>query len=587
MSLNDLFTVTPTVRLTPDINSWGDQIVAALLNRYSALSKMVGEVVFNKVEPIKGNSIGHISLIGKTQRIPFIVDEYELNPLDIYIDNGMYLPLTEKSVIRLEKREWPFRLISQLERNSIIKTASLFDDTGSLKNDFIQKHQSELRQIAESCPDVIEKVANQTIPEKPEVEVAVRYFVKEAASNKPLVARDLTGPDKEYKVSEIADLFGKDFVTKLMTDKEIYVCNMTPSQKLMLDKKELQNNYKPTQHRVGVINQDGNFVQAKKFDHYKISNLAKASSNIVITKNGQFLPYNQSLLETPSGESPDNMRVESENPRNGDYAGFIFGDCFYGPFYIKTISNVNGLRLYTILDDQLETSVIRVSKDIKSLVQLDKNSYLVSENANLVKIIPATEYEKKMSVENFIKTAAIKVNINKQTNGKFIINDANISGIASNKLSNLDKGDAVLVLRKCGLSEIDAKYALMKATSDGSYSFDAPSMNKTAATVEPDENLVKCAESIVSLCDKSGLLKMAVISGDKSNIDLALGLNLLSYANLKRFKLLVPDIYTMLDKLCKLLVMKRMNRSLVQLDEGELTKAVFALDEIAASLGSF
>ena len=79
---------------------------------------------------------------------------------------------------------------------------------------------------------------------------------------------------------------------------------------------------------------------------------------------------------------------------------------------------------------------------------------------------------------------------------------------------------------------------------------------------------------------------MAAVSGDKSNIDLALGLNLVTYDNIKRFKLIVPEIYTMLDKLCKLLIIKRMNRSLFNLDEVQLAQAVRALDEISFSLNS-
>jgi hypothetical protein len=42
----------------------------------------------------------------------------------------------------------------------------------------------------------------------------------------------------------------------------------------------------------------------------------------------------------------------------------------------------------------------------------------------------------------------------------------------------------------------------------------------------------------------------------------------------------------MLDKLCKLLIIKRMNRSLFNLDEVQLNQAVRALDEISFALNS-
>jgi hypothetical protein len=94
------------------------------------------------------------------------------------------------------------------------------------------------------------------------------------------------------------------------------------------------------------------------------------------------------------------------------------------------------------------------------------------------------------------------------------------------------------------------------------------------------------AEEIFNLCETGLILKTAAISGDKSNIDLALGLNLINYNNVKRFKLIVPEIFQMLDKLCKLLIIKRMNRGLFTLDESELTQSIHALDNIANSLNS-
>ena len=49
---------------------------------------------------------------------------------------------------------------------------------------------------------------------------------------------------------------------------------------------------------------------------------------------------------------------------------------------------------------------------------------------------------------------------------------------------------------------------------------------------------------------------------------------------------MVPEIYNMLDKLCKLLITKRMNRDLITVDESDLQNAIQALDRIINSLGS-
>ena len=246
--------------------------------------------------------------------------------------------------------------------------------------------------------------------------------------------------------------------------------------------------------------------------------------------------------------------------------------------YIRSIiiQNVN------ITTDELKTINVKTSSDIKSIVRLDDDNYLVAHQANIIKIHPSVDMGKNPG--DFIKNASVKVCVSKQLNGKLVIHDAGMSKISSEKLKDMSKNDSVVALMHCGLSENDARYAIMRAMDSGTYSFDAPEKNITK-TIK-DEALQKKAEHIVCLCDENHILKVAAVSGDKSNIDLALGLNLINYDNIKRFKLIVPEIYTMLDKLCKLLIIKRMNRSLFNLDETQLSQAVRALDEISFALNS-
>jgi hypothetical protein len=237
MPLNDLFATNTTVRLSSDTNTWSDQIISSLLKKFPTLSKLVGEITFSKVDTIKGNAMGYISLIGKPhQRIPFIIDQMELNPLDIYIDNTMYLPLTENTVARISSADWPFRLLSQTERTGLLKVASLFDeDTGELRNDFIKSHKADLIKVATDYPEVVNNYSVQSKPEAVEDKKVIHFFVKEA-SDKPVVAKTLkeNEPDRSYKISEIAKLYGPDFVTKLMTDQHIIWSNLSPTVKLKL-----------------------------------------------------------------------------------------------------------------------------------------------------------------------------------------------------------------------------------------------------------------------------------------------------------------------------------------------------------------
>jgi hypothetical protein len=548
---------------------------------------LVGDVTFAKVDPIKGNAVGYISMIGKAQRIPFIIDEYELNPLDIYIDNGKYLPLTENSVNLIEKRTWPFKLVSQTERGQLLKTASLFEDTGNIKINFIEKHKDTLQKIAEEYPELIEEFCSVNVPEEKN-ESVVRVFIKEAASNKPIISRDMKNPDVEYKLSEFAKKFGKEAVTKLMYDKDIVISSMPPKVVLEIDKKEIKGLYKNTKNRIGFVTINGELKKARSYNQYRLSSLNKTNNgfanNIVITENGKYLSGYASPLQARENQS-DAMEFHILSAQAGDYAGIVIGDAFYGPFYINSISNMGGDKIYSVLTDGLENINLRTSSDIKTIIPLDEKNYLISTFANIVKIYmenAKTDY--KRTPEEILKYAGLTVKISKQLDKKFVISDSGISGIDSGKLKGLGKNDAIVVLVKCGLSHDDARYALMNAEKDGVYTFQGAS--KEGKKEVKDEKLVKTAEEIKNLADDSGLLKIALVSGDKSNIDLALGLNLVTYTNIKRFKLLVPELYEMLDRLCKLLIIKRMNRTLFNVDEAQLTQAIFALDNISYNLGS-
>lgn len=582
MSLNELFVLNTSVRLSADMNSWGDQIINQLIKSYPSLSNLVGEVIFAKTDTVKGNAVGYITLVGKVQRIPYIVDEYELNPLDVYIDNGNYLPLTDRTADVLNSRIWPFRLISQVERNGILKTASLFENNGTLKEGFVRKNKDTFEKIASEYPEILDNFMSRNVQIN-EPEFTVRCFIKEAADSKPIVVRDLISKDKEYKISEFADKYGKDFVKELMTRGEAIVSNMPPKVRLAIDSMEIKGSYKPTVSRDGYYWDDNISYSAHKYDHHRISDLKRStiSPSIIITRCGKYYESGH-LTQKFSSEDEAHKSCEQIAPQRGEYGMFIIGDNAYGPFFLNSISNIGNDRIFNITTNDLKTVTVRTSMDIKSIIKLDEHNYLVAHQAKIIKI--HTLADKDKTPGDFLKQASLKVNVAKKLDGKLTITDSGLSGISNTKMQSMGKGDAVVALMHCGLSETDARYAIMRAMDTNTYSFDAPTKNKEVIT--KNAGLQKTASEIIDLCDRTEVLKIAAISGDKSNIDLALGLNLINYDNIKRFKLIVPEIYTMLDKLCKLLIIKRMNRTLFNLDDTQLSQAIRALDEISFALNS-
>lgn len=581
MAFHDLFSVNTTTRLSPDMNSWGEQITANLLNKFPAFSKLVGDIVFAKVDKVKGNVVGYILLTDRAQRIPFIVDEYELNPLDIYIDNGSYLPLNEHAIDRIVNRVWPFRVISQQERSSITKTASLFEDTGVLKDSFIAQHKAELEKIAEAFPEILEKYASRNLITPENEEFAVRCFVKTASEQNPLVVRDLLGEDKEYSMTKFAEAFGQDFLKEVMRNGEVIISNKGATAQLEIDRNEIRKTFK-TNKRAGFLDVKGDLVYAQVFDHKDIASLkqSEGTPKIVITKDGYFNTGSTFNLFEKPGQTGD-IAFRNSGITMGMNAGFVYGDSIIGPFTVKSIVREGQVIRWTVLSNELKDINFKFVEDIKGIVPVDSQNYLVSNKLPVIEMKPIKAYK---SEEKMLKTASLNVTVNKTLDGKIAINDAGVSGIQAGKLQRMGKGDAIVALMHSGLSENDARYALTKAMEAGSYSF--PATTKMENAEIPDAKLIKKAEEITNSCNKNELLKVAVITGDASNIDMALGLNLITHKNVLRFKLLVPELYQMMDKICKLLICKRMNRNLLKVDETQLAQAVQTLDDIAVSLGS-
>ena len=576
MTFSELFPADTTLHLSSDMNTWADQITSHAIEKYPTLSRLVGEIVFSKVEKVKRSALGYITLIGRKQRIPFIVDDCDLNPLDLYIDEGMYLPLNENSANRIASQAWPFKLVSQEERQSILKTASVIASVGVADNNFIERHKDELSKIAEQYPELLDliKVAQEDISVEP---FAVRCFVKTAASDKPLVVRDLKAGDREFSPSDFSKAYGKEFLSKVMEDGETIVSTLTPRLTLNYE------TFTPdscVNKETGYAKINGVEYQGRNYKNIDLLGSSRQDSGVFISTRGEYLPYRQPLYNKNLHNNNDDVNIVTETPVQGDIACIIQGGTVFGPFKILSISRVNNETVYSVENLSLNKANLVAVFGLKQIKKLDNNTILIPATSALTKLNPIQTYVKDM----FEKLAALNVVVSKLLNGKFSISDAGISGISAAQLKEMSKGDAIVALMHCGLSEQDAKYALTVALDKGSYSF--PATTKVENKQVAEAPLKKQAEEILEAVEDSNLLKIAVITGDKSNIDAALGLNLISYQNVKRFKILVPDIVKMLDKLGKLLICKRMNRELIKINEPELAKAIQTLYNINLSLSA-
>ena len=587
MSLNDLFDISTSRRLPADVNTWGEQIIDQLVKSAPSVAGLVSDVKFIKCEPVKGTAIGFITLVGKAQTIPFIIDEHELNPLDMFMDgekgNRRCYPLTERAAARFSARSWPFKLLSTQERQSILKTASLYGDE-SWKIEFVKQNADLLAKVAELHKDIM-PIFSSREPEQaaPVHEHAVHCIVKSAAVEAPILVRDLINDDKHCKISDFTATYGKEVTQRLMREGSIVLSNMPSSVKLDLDAREIRGAYKPSEGRDGVCFTAHGAALAHRYDHYRLDgSLAFSTPSIVLTANGEVL-YSDKLYKPNASHSID-PHQSRRKPKIGEQCLILIGDNAYGPVYLKGVSHMGDATIYHVSENGQSVVNIRTNHDVKTLISLDKSNMLISCLAQIVAIT-----EDRAVAPSLAKTASLKVVVSRLLNKKLSINDAGTSGIDSNRLMDLGHGDALVALRRCGLTESDARYAIMRASEAGTYAF--PAEPKSAPAVQaPDPALAKTAEVIRQLCKEGRVLdyvvKTAVITGDVSNVDSTLGLNLVTFKNIRKFKLYIPELNAVMDRLCKFVFLKRMNRLDIALNETEVMQAARAIDGVIGYLNS-
>ena len=100
----DLFIEAPTflktasIKLSEDINEWPLQITQHLHDEHPYLADDNAEVVIKKSDALRGYGYGFLK-IGDNVKVPIIVNQYEMSPLDVWInDKGMANALDEDAI---------------------------------------------------------------------------------------------------------------------------------------------------------------------------------------------------------------------------------------------------------------------------------------------------------------------------------------------------------------------------------------------------------------------------------------------------------------------------------------------------------
>jgi hypothetical protein len=106
MSIPGLFIEQPTfekaaqVKLSSDTNQWPIEVVRHLHEEHPYLAEQQSEVIFKQSDPLRGYAMGMLK-IGEAVRVPIIVKEWKMAPLDVWLDDkGEANVLNEENIKR-------------------------------------------------------------------------------------------------------------------------------------------------------------------------------------------------------------------------------------------------------------------------------------------------------------------------------------------------------------------------------------------------------------------------------------------------------------------------------------------------------
>jgi hypothetical protein len=85
--------------MSQDVNDWDEDVIRHLHEEYPEITSEDIEVVFKKTDPQKGYGYGFVG-VGKENeiKIPIIIKEYKMSPLDVMLHDGKAVPLTQETV---------------------------------------------------------------------------------------------------------------------------------------------------------------------------------------------------------------------------------------------------------------------------------------------------------------------------------------------------------------------------------------------------------------------------------------------------------------------------------------------------------
>lgn len=537
--------------LNPD--NWDSELIIELTSLYPDISGEVASVEYTNVDRGVGSATGFILLKGNV-RIPFLVNNFKLSPLDVYIaEDGSYGYLTREVSSWLVKDAWPFKKISLQELAKL--------NIPFLRSGYISKTASagELAEISlglaalgePEMKDALEKRAG--IKEKPGVK---KYLLSSIDSRRPVKCSDGTAMTLEKFAAHIND---ESAMSQLMSSGEYYEVHPSDTEKIA--------------SVIAVAKDGGNQTyEGNLFTIRSLDSGERTGKYMVVTRDGKF---SEAKPEEIKG---GDVSFSAISPDIGDSVLLIEpGSSAYGPFTLESLGNVNGEKR-ALLMKQSDHSMITVTfvDGMKAQKQTGPEKYAIPATWAMTKLVSPIMVkrandpdEADMTVENW--------------DGKFVLNHVGDLPTGVRAGVPIDMTEAIAALQYLGMTGPAASKVLGDLDIGGSVSFKVnttPMEKKAEVKLDPAiEGIRKVAVWMSKFAEE--------VTTEEQTLDLILGLGLITKSTVHQYKAIIPGIKNTISDLARLLIAKRINPVRVDTPELPLTKVLEGLTSIMADIRRF
>ena len=607
---NGLFPVEQNIKLSENSDTWAESITSIVSRKYPDLAQYINKVDFQKVEKTIGFAVGYISMDREGLRIPFIIEKFTLKPLDVFIKDNKYGYLNKDNAKKIAVTSWPFgaTVNTGIDRGGHIKTSSVIHIT----QEQIEQDEALLKTaaiVAEKFPNVIASISNSMTnqSELSDLEASPRGVEKIAhlqiSHSKDCIEMIHFGiPDEQFTIKTASERFGNNAVQQLMDLGIIRV----PMENLQVSSSELpteifnDNKNEDTRYprTLNISDGFGGFLRGNLYEMFDIKKPENKRGVVFLTTRSK-LPFydiltayntDHKLYNTPEvgilDDLVDDMSRPSVDLKPEMAAAIMMESKIYGPFGVRSESRMGEDKIYSIMDG-FDADIVRlhITKKVKCPVIDGDDVYFPANDCRLIWL------GKPVKQKPFEKTAAMSVRVIPSVDKQhFNLIDNGVTGLPQTALQNMNKTRAITALMHAGLTENESNAAIMSSLSKGSHEFQATPTATTSESVVRQTvkseipRLQKIASEIKRIIDFSGLVKIAVDLGGEQNVDLALGLRLVTPESIKKYRLLIPRIEETVDGLCKLMLAKRIGGDVLPVDESRIKSCISALTDIEYEL---